>query len=258
MPRGRYPKPLVFHDGRLAFLPTPIAMLAITLWLPFGILVAIIRIFVGIFLPYKVTVFVCALSGKHLRVKGYDNLREKKTEEGRVVGGVLFVCTHRTLLDPFALTLTMVVLDTNVTMFYGSTASGLKWLDPIYFLMNPRPIYHVQVLEKLAKGLTCGLGNKSSHEALTTFRNSLPIKLTRRDKYLILVGNQGVVDDGKDILNMVLFGLLEHQALCEEQETTRDQNKCTRRGINSKSGGVRFTGAILAPLQAYLSASTGQ
>ncbi|GJT87351.1 hypothetical protein Tco_1069068 [Tanacetum coccineum] len=96
-----------------------------------------------------------------------------------------------------------VAMDTHVTMFYGTTAGGLKWLDPFYFMMNPRPTYHVQVLEKLAKELTCGLGNKSSHEVANHIQKQLGhalgfecTKLTRRDKYLILVGNEGVVDDG--------------------------------------------------------------
>ncbi|PWA80600.1 glycerol-3-phosphate acyltransferase 1 [Artemisia annua] len=220
MPRGGYPKPLVFHDGRLAFLPTPLAMLAIILWLPFGMLLAIIRIFVCFFLPYKVIVFVCALSGIHLRVKGCDNLREKKTEEvtyslskiSEIISPIKTIrlsrdrkkdreMIHQLLSEgdlvcfpqgtmcrePYLLRFSSlfaeimdeimpVALHTKVTMFYGTTASWLKWLDPIYFLMNPRSIYHVQVPEKLAKGLTCGLGNKSrAMKWLTTFRNSLPM-----------------------------------------------------------------------------------
>ena len=96
-----------------------------------------------------------------------------------------------------------VAMNTHVTMFYGTTAGGLKWLDPIYFLMNPRPVYQVQVLEKLDKVLTCGLGNKSSHEVANHIQKQLGhalgfecTKLTRRDKYIMLVGNQGTVDDG--------------------------------------------------------------
>lgn len=274
MPRDKYPKPLVFHDGRLAFLPTPLAMLAMVLWLPFGILLSIIRILVGVFLPYKVTMFLCALTGIKARVKGCDYWREKKIEGD---GSVLFVCTHRTLLDPLALTITFgkpltavtyslskmsemispiriirlkrdrrdgelmnkllregdlvifpegttcrepyllrfsslfaeltdeivpVTMNTHVTMFYGTSASGFKWLDPIYFVMNPRPTYHVQVLEKLAKGLTCGLGGKSSHEVANYIQKQLAhalgfecTKLTRKDKYLMLAENQGIVDD---------------------------------------------------------------
>ncbi|PWA51620.1 glycerol-3-phosphate acyltransferase 1 [Artemisia annua] len=279
MPRDKYPKPLVFHDGRLAFLPTPLAMLTMILWFPFGILLAIIRLCAGAFLPYKVSILVAGLTGVIIRVNECDYPCKKKTKEGKGSSGVLFVCTHRTLLDPVILTLIVnkpltavtysisrmseiispiktirvtrdrktdeqimnkllcegdlivcpegttcrepyllrfsslfaeltdeivpVAMNTHVTMFYGTTAGGLKLLDPIYFLMNPRPVYQVQVLEKLAKGLTCGLGNKSSHEVANHIQKQLGhalgfecTKLTRREKYIMLVGNQGIVDDG--------------------------------------------------------------
>ncbi|PKI33635.1 hypothetical protein CRG98_045991, partial [Punica granatum] len=69
LPRDKYPKPLVFHDGRLAFLPTPLATLQMFMWLPLGILLAIFRLLVGIFLPYKVAIFLGTMSGVNLRVK---------------------------------------------------------------------------------------------------------------------------------------------------------------------------------------------
>lgn len=94
LPREKYPKPLVFHDGRLAFLPTPFATLAMFMWLPIGILLAIFRIIIGTCLPYKIAVFLGKLSGIRLRVKGTDPPR---SQNGK---GVLYVCTHRTLLDP--------------------------------------------------------------------------------------------------------------------------------------------------------------
>lgn len=96
MPREKYPKPLVFHDGRLAFLPTPFATLSMFMWLPPGIILAIFRLFVGIFLPYKMAIFLGTLSGVRIRVKG---LNHSGTEGGKK-GHVLYVCTHRTLLDP--------------------------------------------------------------------------------------------------------------------------------------------------------------
>lgn len=94
LPREKYPKPLIFHDGRLAFLPTPLATLAMFMWLPIGIPLAIFRILIGICLPYKVAVLLGKLSGIRLRVKGTDPPRSENDK------GVLYVCTHRTLLDP--------------------------------------------------------------------------------------------------------------------------------------------------------------
>lgn len=96
MPRDKYPKPLVFHDGRLAFLPTPLATLCMFMWLPPAIILAIFRIFVGICLPYKLSIFFGFWSGMRLRVKG---LNHSGTDSGKG-HHVLYVCTHRTLLDP--------------------------------------------------------------------------------------------------------------------------------------------------------------
>ncbi|KVI09590.1 Phospholipid/glycerol acyltransferase [Cynara cardunculus var. scolymus] len=274
MPREKYPKPLVFHDGRLAFFPTPLATLCMFLWFPLGVLLAISRLFVGILLPYHMARIIGGLTGVNIRIEGCDYSWEKKNKQN----GVLFVCTHRTLLDPVFLTMTIgkpltavtyslskmsevispiktvrltrdrkqdgktmhkllsegdlvvcpegttcrepyllrfsslfaeltdeivpVAMNTHVTMFYGTTASGLKCLDPIFFLMNPRPTYHVQVLGKLAKELTCGAGGKSSHDVANHIQKTLAAalgfectSLTRRDKYLMLAGNQGIVED---------------------------------------------------------------
>ncbi|CAH1438251.1 unnamed protein product [Lactuca virosa] len=274
MPREKYPKHLVFHDGRLAFFPTPLATLCMFLWFPLGILLAIVRLCAGIYLPYHIARIIGGSTGVNIKIEGCDYSWEKKNKRN----GVLFVCTHRTLLDPVFLTMTIgkpltavtyslskmsemispiktvrltrdrkidgetmhkllsegdlvvcpegttcrepyllrfsslfaeltdeivpVAMNTHVTMFYGTTASGLKCLDPIFFLMNPRPTYHVQVLGKLAKELTCGAGGKSSHEVANYIQKKLAgalgfecTNLTRRDKYLMLAGNQGIVED---------------------------------------------------------------
>ncbi|XP_022877312.1 glycerol-3-phosphate acyltransferase 1 [Olea europaea var. sylvestris] len=273
LPREKYPKPLVFHDGRLAFLPTPFATLAMFMWIPVGFVLAIFRLFVGIYLPYKMAIFLGTSSGVNIRIKGCAPL---KSQNGK---GVLYVCTHRTLLDPVFLSTSLerpltavtyslskmseimspiktvrltrkrkqdgetmqkllkegdlvvcpegttcrepyllrfsslfaeladeivpVAINTNVTMFYGTTASGLKCLDPIFFLMNPRPSYSVQILGKMPKELTCA-GGKSSHEVANYIQRQLAhalgfecTTLTRRDKYMMLAGNEGVVQDNR-------------------------------------------------------------
>ena len=102
MPRERYPKPLVFHDGRLAFLPTPLSTLCMFLWLPPGILLAVFRLFVGIFFPYKLAILLGTLSGVDLRVKGLNHTSSSSPDPTAETstGHVLYVCTHRTLLDP--------------------------------------------------------------------------------------------------------------------------------------------------------------
>ncbi|XP_002534072.2 glycerol-3-phosphate acyltransferase 1 [Ricinus communis] len=271
MTRDKYPKPLIFHDGRLAFLPTPLATLAMFMWLPFGVLLSIFRLTVGIYLPYKLALFLGISSGIEVKTKGsLPPISGHKK-------GVLYVCTHRTLLDPVFLStcigkpltavtyslskmselispiktvrltrdrkkdgesmerllnegdlvvcpegttcrepyllrfsslfaeladeIVPVAVNTSVSMFYGTTATGLKCLDPIFFLMNPRPSYHIHILEKLPRELTCA-GGKSSCEVANYIQGKLGealgfecTTLTRKDKYMMLAGNEGVVKD---------------------------------------------------------------
>ncbi|QCE01672.1 glycerol-3-phosphate acyltransferase [Vigna unguiculata] len=273
MPREKYPKPLIFHDGRLAFLPTPSAALCMFMWFPFGIVLAIYRILLGILLPYGWALSLGVWSGLNLQIKG---ILPEKSEQKQ---GVLYVCTHRTLLDPVFLSTCLakpltavtyslskvseliapirtvrltrdrtkdgetmqrllregdlvvcpegttcrepyllrfsslfaeladeivpVAINTHVSMFYGTTASGLKCLDPIFFLMNPRPSCYIQVLGKLPRELTCA-GGRSSCEVANFIQKQLAgalgfecTTLTRRDKYLMLAGNEGIVKQHK-------------------------------------------------------------
>ncbi|KAL8512504.1 hypothetical protein ACS0TY_018829 [Phlomoides rotata] len=273
MPRNKYPKPLIFHDGRLAFLPTPLATLSMFMWLPIGIFLSIVRLLAGICLPYKHALPFAAATGVNIRLKGSP----PPSESGK---GVLYVCTHRTLLDPVFLSTSLskpltavtyslskmseimapirtvrltrdrirdgrtmqrllgegdlvvcpegttcrepyllrfsslfaeladeivpVAMNTSVSMFYGTTASGLKCLDPFFFLMNPRPSYDIHVLGKVPSELTCA-GGKSSFEVANWIQRQLGDALgfectsfTRRDKYLMLAGNEGVVKGRRD------------------------------------------------------------
>ncbi|XP_077229594.1 glycerol-3-phosphate acyltransferase 1 [Tasmannia lanceolata] len=278
MPREKYPKPLVFHDGRLAFLPTPLATLCMFLWLPLGIFLAIFRLLVGILLPYKIALDVGAWSGVSVRCKGLFNSSEPGNKKG-----VLYVCSHRTLLDPVFLSTTIgkpvtavtyslskvseliapirtvrltrdreqdgkamqkllsegdlvvcpegttcrepyllrfsslfaeladeiipVAMNTHVNMFYGTTASGFKCLDPIFFLMNPTPRYALHFLGKVPRELTCA-GGRSSCEVANHIQRQMAdalgfecTTLTRRDKYMMLAGNEGVVQSKREKFN---------------------------------------------------------
>ncbi|PKA47211.1 Glycerol-3-phosphate acyltransferase 1 [Apostasia shenzhenica] len=259
VPREKYPKPpLVFHDGRLAFLPTPAAALALLLWLPFAVLLSVLRILVGVLLPYRIIPTIAAALGVHFRVSG-----------------VLYVCTHRTLVDPIFLSYALgrsvpavtyslshiteaispirtvrltrdrrrdaetmrrllasgdlavcpegttcrepyllrfsplfaelaaeiepVAINAEATMFYGTTASGLKFLDPIFFFMNPQPRYHVRFLGCVPREMTVA-GGWQAAEVANRIQKQLAealgfecTSLTRKDKYLVLAGNDGVV-----------------------------------------------------------------
>jgi glycerol-3-phosphate acyltransferase len=235
-----------------------------------GIFVAIARLIIGIILPYKVSFLLGAVSGVHLRIGGLLGSGSENPEKS-----VLYVCTHRTLIDPILLTTALqrpvpavtyslswvsefiapiktvrltrdrkqdadtmrkllsvgelavcpegttcrepyllrfsplfaemtdkimpVAVDVKVSVFYGTTASGLKWLDPILLVMNPTPYYRVEFLGRLEKELTCAGGCTAVDVANRVQRllgNALGFEctgLTRKDKYMILAENDGVV-----------------------------------------------------------------
>lgn len=275
--RDEYPNPLIFHDGRLAFRPTPLATLAFFIWVPFGFLLAVFRAFVALTLPYGISIPILLLCGVRCTVSKPRNSRYSPTtpNDDKPKKGLLYVCNHRTLLDPLYLSFSLkkdftavtyslsrmseilspirtvrltrnrdqdgkmmekllsqgdlvvcpegttcrepfllrfsplfaemsdkiipVALNTHVSMFYGTTASGLKCLDPLFFLMNPLPSYTVQLLEGVSGLSKCDEGDQRSRFDVANYVQSeigktlgfQCTKLTRKDKYVILAGNDG-------------------------------------------------------------------
>nr|XP_027109711.1 probable glycerol-3-phosphate acyltransferase 3 [Coffea arabica] len=270
LPRDKYPRRLIFHDGRLAFRPTFSATFMMFLWFPFGLFLCIIRATAGLFLPYGIALPILAFTGIKGTVSMHHTPSDKKSR------GTLFVCNHRTLLDPIYVSMALmkpvtaatyslsrisemlspirtvrlmrdrendlrmmdevlcqgdvvvcpegttcrepyllrfspsfaeltddivpVALDMQVSMFYGTTASGLKCLDPLFFLLNPSPTYMIKFLERLPASYTCGSGGKSRYEVANYVQCEIGkalgyecTSLTRKDKYMILAGNEGVI-----------------------------------------------------------------
>ncbi|CAO2203056.1 unnamed protein product [Urochloa humidicola] len=277
LPRESYPRPLIFHDGRLAFSPTPPAALAMYTFLPFALALVAFRTVAFSFLPYRLCFPVGALTGMHYRLVAGHVPSSSAAGGG---GGSLYVCNHRTLLDPIivaaalgrpvtAVTYSLspvseliapirtarltrnreedqrnmaavlargdhlvvcpegttcreeyllrlsplfaelgadanpVALDTRVGMFYGtSTKPGAKWMDPFYFMMNPRPAYRVEFLRPAAatappaEGRRCDGSIEVANRVQRELGRALGFQLTgltRKDKYMTLAGNEGVV-----------------------------------------------------------------
>ncbi|KAK1354356.1 PlsC domain-containing protein [Heracleum sosnowskyi] len=260
------------------FRPTPLAMLVMFVWFPLGSIIAIIRIIVAISLPYSISTPLLVYSGIKLRVIKPDHHLESDSKQSKTKGS-LYVCNHRTLLDPLILSFGLskplaavtyslsrlseilspirtvrltrnrendrdmmdellnqgdlvvcpegttcrepyllrlsplfteltdnivpVGMDTSVSMFHGTTASGLKFLDPIFFLMNPTPSYTFQILDQI-----CGVSSNDDKSSRFDVANKVQSELgkalgfectmlTRKDKYMILAGNEGVVSAAK-------------------------------------------------------------
>ncbi|KAL5204125.1 hypothetical protein ABZP36_008996 [Zizania latifolia] len=125
LPRDKYPKPMVFHDGRLAFRPTAGNTLAMFMWLPFGVALGAARLAVALAVPYRYSTPILAATGMSWRLKGERPPLPGAGGRGR---GQLFVCNHRTLIDPVYVS---VALDRQVRAVSYSLSRLSELISPI-------------------------------------------------------------------------------------------------------------------------------
>ncbi|KAM3352125.1 hypothetical protein ACQJBY_023790 [Aegilops geniculata] len=125
LPRAKYPKAMVFHDGRLAFRPTAGSTLAMFMWLPIGAALGAARLAVALTVPYRYSTPVLAATGMSWRLKGERPGPPPGHARGR---GQLFVCNHRTLIDPVYVS---VALDRQVRAVSYSLSRLSELISPI-------------------------------------------------------------------------------------------------------------------------------
>ncbi|XP_066385342.1 glycerol-3-phosphate acyltransferase RAM2-like [Miscanthus floridulus] len=101
LPMDQLPRPVIFHDGRLVRRPTPLVALLVVLWFPVGLALACLRIAAGALLPMPLVYYAFWALGVRVLVRGAPPPPRAERATGR--SGVLFACSHRTLLDPIFL-----------------------------------------------------------------------------------------------------------------------------------------------------------
>ncbi|KAE8726746.1 putative glycerol-3-phosphate acyltransferase 3 [Hibiscus syriacus] len=138
--------------------------------------------------------------------------KDKEVMQKMLSKGDLVVCSEGTTYrEPYLLRfsplfaeltdeIVPVAIKLQVSMFYGSTASGFKCLDSTFHRMNPNPSCMIMFLNKLPCWETNNAGGKSIFEVANHVQGQIATALgfdrtdlTRKDKYMILASNKGII-----------------------------------------------------------------
>ncbi|KAG9441319.1 hypothetical protein H6P81_017173 [Aristolochia fimbriata] len=114
VPQERLNRPVIFHDGRFVQRPTPATALLTFLWMPIGFLLALLRIYVNLPLRGAIVRHSYRLLGINLVIRGTPPPPPSRGSPGN-----LYVCNHRTMLDPIIISIALNRKVSTVTYSLG-------------------------------------------------------------------------------------------------------------------------------------------
>ncbi|XAR54053.1 Glycerol-3-phosphate 1-O-acyltransferase [Bertholletia excelsa] len=174
VPLDRLKARLRFHDGRLVQLPTPLTILVTFLWLPFGLLLAFLRlyfnlslrIYFGLSLLKRVVRYTYPMLGIQLVINGRLPPPPSPGSPGN-----LYVCNHRTTLDPIVIA---IALGRKISYITSSVSHLSRLLSPIptVALTRDRKANAARIRSLLQKGdlLVCPEGTTCREPFMLRFR----------------------------------------------------------------------------------------